>query len=153
MVSDWLNTSVIISKEAKKPCHRLNWCPYGKMVESFPVREQENQYSCKVFHHDCPVFYYIENLAEKYNIEEYEKEIEQLFNIGGLSEVFSNDKISEYWYQIGSAHSEDDEIRKLNYAIEKILEINPNLKDELVKLWKIIDSVSLEEIQKTNSHT
>ena len=59
------------------------------------------------------LFYHIEYTSEKYGKEDYETEVEILFNKGGLSEVFSDDKIAEYWYNIGSEHSDDDNILKL----------------------------------------
>jgi len=36
MVSEWLNKSEIVDSNAKKPCHRLGLCPYGKLIEEFP---------------------------------------------------------------------------------------------------------------------
>jgi hypothetical protein len=39
LVGEWLNTSEIIDKNAIKPCHRLGWCPYGKLVEEFPINQ------------------------------------------------------------------------------------------------------------------
>ena len=151
MVSEWLNISEIIDKNAKKPCHRLGWCPYGKLIEEFPIREQPNDFTCKVFQHDCPIFYHIEYTSEKYSQEDYEKEIEILYNQGGLGKVFSKDKIAEYWYNIGSAHSNDDNNLKLQYAIEQVLKEEPNQKEILQKLHKIVISASLEEIHQRNS--
>ncbi len=151
MVSEWLNTSKIIDQNVKKPCHRLGLCPYGKLVEEFPIREQVNEYTCKVFHHDCPIYYQVEYTSEEYGQDDYEKEIEILFNQGGLTQVFSEDKIADYWYKIGSSHSDDDNELKVQYAIEKILKEVPNQKDILQKLNKIISSVSLEEIHMWDS--
>ncbi|KKK45606.1 hypothetical protein LCGC14_0998130 [marine sediment metagenome] len=148
MVSAWLNTSEIIYKNAKKPCHRLGWCPYGKLVEEFPMNQQTSEFNCKVFYHDCPIFYHIEYTSEKYGKEDYETEVEILFNKGGLSEVFSDDKIAEYWYNIGSEHSDDDNILKLQYAIEKLILERPNQKEIVLKLKEIIQSVSVKEIYK-----
>lgn len=75
-----------------KPCHTLGFCPYGSLVEEFPLHSQEsklakemgyvqpngmadlNRYikdfgpsitSCNLFGHDCPVFYCGEDLAEQ----------------------------------------------------------------------------------------
>lgn len=146
MVSEWLNTSEIIDKDAKKPCHRLGYCPYGKLVEGFPIREQVIQLTCEVFNHDCPIFYHIEYTSENYSQEDYEEEIEILYNQGGLTKVFSKDKISEYWYNIGSAHSVDENNLKLKYAIEKITREEPNNEKILQKLQDVFFSVSLEEI-------
>lgn len=46
-----------------KPCHWTGYCPYGKLIEEFPLKKK-SLYSCKVFGHDCPVFYQAEPLAE-----------------------------------------------------------------------------------------
>lgn len=151
MGDKWLNTSEIIDKNAKKPCHRLGWCPYGKLVEEFPIKEQKSEYTCKVFHHDCPIFYHIEYTSEKYSQEDYEKDIEVSFEKGGLNEIFSKDKIAEYWYQVGSDHSDDDNLLRLKYAVEKILKEEPNLKEVLKNLQEIIQTVSLDELYRWNS--
>lgn len=151
MVSEWLNTNEIIDTTAKKPCHRLGWCPYGKLIEEFPTSEESSNFTCEVFHHDCPVFYHIENTSEKYGQEEYEKEIDIIYNTGGLKEVFSEDKIAEYWYKIGSAHSDDDSELRLQYSIEKSIKQSPNLKEILQELKKIFSSVSLKEIYEWQS--
>jgi hypothetical protein len=60
----WVNTKKIINPKAKKPCHKLGYCPYGQIVELYPLRVKRSKYSCKVFGHDCPVFYTSEKLAE-----------------------------------------------------------------------------------------
>lgn len=151
MVGEWLNTSDIIDDNAEKPCHRLGWCPYGKLIEEFPTSEKSTEYTCKVFHHDCPVFYHVEYTSEKYSQEDYEKEIDISFDKGGLSEIFSKDKIAEYWYKIGSAHSDDDSELRLKYSIEKIIKENPDLKETSEKLQNIFSTVSLDEIYKWQS--
>ena len=46
-----------------KPCWELNYCPYGALVEDFPLSEDE-YYSCKIFGHECPVFYTSEPFTE-----------------------------------------------------------------------------------------
>jgi hypothetical protein len=152
LVSEWLNTSEIIDNNAKKPCHRLEYCPYGKLVEEFPVKGENSGFNCKAFHHDCPIFYHIEYTSENYRKEDYEKEVDFLYKKGGLSEVFSKDKIAEYWYNIGSAHSDDDYSLKLQYIIEKLIIERPEQKDILLKLKELVQSVSLEEIYKWDSH-
>jgi hypothetical protein len=67
LMSDWLNNKKIIWEDTSmvdKPCHELNFCPYGQLVEEFPLREKRNQYSCTCFGHDCPVFYHGEMMME-----------------------------------------------------------------------------------------
>lgn len=46
-----------------KPCWEINYCPYGVMVEEFPLTEDE-YYKCKVFGHECPVYSIAEPLTE-----------------------------------------------------------------------------------------
>jgi len=49
----------------EKPCHSCGYCPYGQLVEAFPIDIKRTDISCKVFGHDCPAFYCSEPLAEK----------------------------------------------------------------------------------------
>jgi hypothetical protein len=49
-----------------KPCKRLKYCPYGSLVEKFPLRRKRHKiYSCKIFGHDCPVFHQAEAFIEE----------------------------------------------------------------------------------------
>lgn len=65
--------------EKEKPCKKLGYCPYGKLVEYFPlhgkqvqwngiklewIKPKENALSCKLFGHDCPVYYVAEDMTE-----------------------------------------------------------------------------------------
>jgi len=47
-----------------KPCHMTGFCPYGQLVEAFPLRENKDYFSCNLFGHDCPVFYHAESVTE-----------------------------------------------------------------------------------------
>jgi len=47
-----------------KPCWELKYCPYGPVVEYFPHPELDTHRSCKIFGHDCPVFFVAEPLTE-----------------------------------------------------------------------------------------
>ncbi len=51
-------------KNPSKPCHTLEYCPYGRLVEKFPQREKMNGRTCSVFGHHCPVFSVAENVSE-----------------------------------------------------------------------------------------
>jgi hypothetical protein len=146
-----LNKTEIIDKNATKPCHRLGFCPYGSIVEEFPIRDQESDFTCKIFFHDCPIFYCIEYSAEKYNLEDYEREIKELYKIDGLNEIFQNDKIAGYWYEVGSEHSDDDSRIKIDYAIEKILREKPELKETFEKLKEIMQTTTLNELYEWDS--
>ena len=37
------------------PCKKLGYCPYGYLVEKFPV-EATSEKGCPVYGHECPVF-------------------------------------------------------------------------------------------------
>lgn len=63
-VLQWVNNKKIMNPKAKKPCHKTGTCPYGSLVEIYPIRARRGKYSCKTFGHDCPVFYLEENMAE-----------------------------------------------------------------------------------------
>jgi len=82
----------------EKPCHYTGYCPYGSLVEEFPLYQEAcnyaiehniltedgypdlnkvipehpelDKYSCQVFGHDCPVFYMAEPLAEDSELRE-----------------------------------------------------------------------------------
>jgi hypothetical protein len=49
----------------KKPCHILDWCPYGSLGDEFFIRELDYKYGCKIYPHDCPSFYHAESLRER----------------------------------------------------------------------------------------
>ena len=51
-----------IEKQKEKPCLKVGFCPYGQLVESFPL--EHGEFSCTVFGHDCPVYYCAEPLSE-----------------------------------------------------------------------------------------
>lgn len=66
--SDWFQ-KIGAEKRAKavcKPCWELRYCPYGPLVEEFPLSapEERDHKSCKIFGHDCPVFYVNEPFTE-----------------------------------------------------------------------------------------
>lgn len=52
-------------KNPTKPCLKLNYCPYGPLVEQYPILKTRNRRSCTIFGHQCPVFYASENLKEE----------------------------------------------------------------------------------------
>ena len=58
----WLNTTKIPERNESLqfPCKKLDYCPYGQLVEEFPCRIERDNHSCPVFGHDCPVFYQAE---------------------------------------------------------------------------------------------
>lgn len=67
MRSKWLNTKKVIHPDLEKPCIKLGYCPYGQLVEEFPLRDEYTKLSCAFengaviqFGHDCPVHYQAE---------------------------------------------------------------------------------------------
>jgi transposase-like protein len=63
-MSKWLNNKIIIKENVTKPCELCNYCPYGQLVEEYPLRKN-SKYSCELFGHDCPVYYLAEFVEEK----------------------------------------------------------------------------------------
>jgi len=66
----WLNNKRILRdwEDLEKPCHKLGFCPYGVLVEKFPLHPERKgklkEIECEVFGHDCPVFYLSEDFSE-----------------------------------------------------------------------------------------
>ena len=66
VVSFYLNNQKVINKNIKKPCHLCGFCPYGSLVEEFPLRKKRNKkISCGLFGHDCPAFYHAESIGSE----------------------------------------------------------------------------------------
>jgi hypothetical protein len=51
-------------KAVCKPCWEIKYCPYGPVVEGFPLGEDTDERTCRIFGHHCPVFYVAEPLTE-----------------------------------------------------------------------------------------
>ena len=71
METQWLNAEKVIHPDLEKPCIRLDYCPYGQLVEEFPLHETDTKLSCSLengaiipFGHDCPVHYHAELVKE-----------------------------------------------------------------------------------------
>ena len=56
-VKEWVNVEYPLWEYMVKPCKMLNYCPYGSIVELYPLPEDKTIMSCEVFGHDCPAFY------------------------------------------------------------------------------------------------
>ena len=72
----WLNTEIVTHPEIEKPCVKLNYCPYGQLVEEYPFSDIgagiPSPLSCSLengaviqFGHDCPVHYHAEFVKEE----------------------------------------------------------------------------------------
>jgi len=65
MKSKWLNNTIIrYPLLVIRPCHKLRYCPYGELIEEYPLNIK-GKYSCKVFGHDCPAYYLPEDTMEE----------------------------------------------------------------------------------------
>ncbi len=51
-------------KSVCKPCWELKYCPYGSLVENFPLESDPTEKACRIFGHICPVFYVAEPFTE-----------------------------------------------------------------------------------------
>ncbi len=60
----FFNKGVVVQEDAYKPCLKLNWCPYGALVEAFQIGGSSDKTVCYTFDHDCPVFYVSEDVIE-----------------------------------------------------------------------------------------
>lgn len=47
-----------------KPCWELRYCPYGVLVEGFPIPDEGSPKCCRVYGHECPVFHTAEPITE-----------------------------------------------------------------------------------------
>jgi len=76
-MAKWLNTKTIVNEDIEKPCVKLHYCPYGQLVEEYPLYQADDyphkQLGDKLaclekngaltqFGHDCPVHYHMEYL-------------------------------------------------------------------------------------------
>ncbi len=62
-MSKWLNTEVVVEVDIEHPCNTLKYCPYGQLVEEFPL-DRNGDLNCGVFGHHCPVHYHMEEIKE-----------------------------------------------------------------------------------------
>lgn len=51
--------------EIEKPCKTADYCPFGILVEYFPLKGKSDGRSCKVFGHDCPAYYLADFVTEE----------------------------------------------------------------------------------------
>lgn len=74
-MSEWLNTKHKFwdKKSAYKPCFDTDFCPYGQLVEEFPITKKRTDFSCGIFGHDCPVFYMAEPFIDGGKLDDKEK--------------------------------------------------------------------------------
>lgn len=64
---DWFDKTNWSKRKTKaicKPCWEIKYCPYGPLIEQFPLQENRDEKSCRIFGHQCPVFYVAEPFSE-----------------------------------------------------------------------------------------
>lgn len=62
-------------KAVCKPCWEIKYCPYGPLVEDFPLKEERDDQSCRIFGHDCPVFHVAEPFTETKELRKISRQI------------------------------------------------------------------------------
>jgi len=85
-----------------KPCKILKYCPYGPLVEQFPLRpgpmhhqvRREEDMACRIFGHQCPVFY----TAEEYEEERAEEDADLE---DALDAMIARGEVEEYMDEDG----------------------------------------------------
>lgn len=45
MKGKWLNTETIVAPQTHHPCGKLGYCPYGQLVEEFPLHMTATKYA------------------------------------------------------------------------------------------------------------
>jgi hypothetical protein len=76
-----VNNTTIRWNDILKPCKLCGYCPYGRLLEEYPLRDAKE--SCGILGHDCPVYYIAEPFTEESGQptdEEYIKHNEELKN-------------------------------------------------------------------------
>lgn len=76
-ISSWLDKTNWAKrpKAVCKPCWELKYCPYGPLVEDFPLKEENDEISCRIFGHDCPVFSVAEPFSETRELRNISRQI------------------------------------------------------------------------------
>ena len=65
-------------KAVCKPCWEIKYCPYGPLVEKFPLKKTRDDKSCRIFGHDCPVFFVAEPLTETKELRNISRSIPRI---------------------------------------------------------------------------
>jgi hypothetical protein len=89
----WVHWSGEITLNAKpkaicKPCWELRYCPYGPLVERFPlvkIDDLDNPRRCRIFGHECPVFYVSEAICETKDLRRITRDIPNIIKMRILS--------------------------------------------------------------------
>jgi hypothetical protein len=65
-------------KSVCKPCWEIKYCPYGPLVEQFPLPDEDkDSRRCRIFGHICPVFFVSEPFTETKELRNISRTISQ----------------------------------------------------------------------------
>jgi hypothetical protein len=42
----------------EKPCHKIGYCPYGSFARDYTNEPPQEEYRCKLYGKECPVYYF-----------------------------------------------------------------------------------------------
>ena len=62
-------------KAVCKPCWEIKYCPYGPLVEDFPIAEENNPKRFVIFGHICPVYRVAEPFTETKELRKISRNI------------------------------------------------------------------------------
>lgn len=62
-------------KAVCKPCWEIKYCPYGPLVEEFPLANDDDDRRCRIFGHQCPVFHVAEPFTETKDLRNISRSI------------------------------------------------------------------------------
>lgn len=76
-ISEWVKSRKWDKKVKAvcKPCWEIKYCPYGPLVEDFPIAEHDDEKRCIIFGHQCPVFSVAEPFTETKELRNISREI------------------------------------------------------------------------------
>ncbi len=95
-------------KAVCKPCWEIKYCPYGPLIERFPLREIRDDRSCRIFGHDCPAFSVSEPLTETKELRNISRSIPRTVQFRVLKR--ENQICSECGKAVKDEHIEFDHI-------------------------------------------
>jgi len=127
------NRVLIKNRKATKPCWTLHFCPYGQLVEYYPLTEKRTELSCEIFGHNCPVFY--EDLREDKHVSEEIKKtfVDGCFNVceeapQKFQEEAEKEKVKEIIDYLENLENKNEYINKLIENLKHAVNKSDNTK-------------------------
>ncbi len=148
-----------------KPCRTLHWCPYGSLGDAFQRKKDNKKIMCKIYPHNCPVFYNAQVFIDDYSLwsdeeKEMMKEEDNLFDSlcdGSINKDLSfkglgsplrhiRDRLTKKIWQSNLDTMDYNMDMNEDMGIERF--INGNIDDRDGLLFSgCLDKLSLEELQ------